>query len=174
MIEGHIRLAMSLVAEFAMRAPNRTNEMVSVALEALIDGIEMIERGAIDHHSVPNITGYLIMTVRGRISKFLTGDGVFRCDLKTYKKLKDSGKDMPIVILDLSSRHLRIPVLPSSEMELKELFNAIAQDKKEKQVLDLRIVGYNDPQIAQMMGLTKQRVAQIRKKIGEKFLESYK
>lgn len=173
-VQGHMKLAMSLVAEFAVRSPLKTDSMVSVALEAMVDGVEMIASGSIDHHVPnPNVTGYLITTIRGRVTKYLAGDGIVRCDPQTYKKLREAGAYLPVVVFDLSASHTRIPVLSSSRMEYTDLVQNIVEDDRERKILDMRLSGESDVSIGQKLGLSKVRVGQLRKKIGDKFLEQF-
>jgi DNA-directed RNA polymerase specialized sigma subunit len=42
------------------------------------------------------------------------------------------------------------------------------KDKREEEIITLRLEGYNDVEIAEKIGLTKMRISQIRREIGKR------
>lgn len=141
-IMSHARLGMSLVARWALGYPWQIDDMVSEMLMALVDGVEMIAEGAIDSHgNSPNIGGYLAQTIHGRINKMLA------------QKPKDPGAKI-------------IRSVPGDQgcLDLMEIITRSIETRQERTVIELRIEGYNDAQIGQMLEpqLTEQRVYQIR------------
>jgi DNA-binding NarL/FixJ family response regulator len=141
---GHIKFSFAIVT--SVFTSGDSDSVMSVAFEALIDGVNRISTGALDHHTVPNITGYLAVTIKGKVTKFLNNKRI------------------------LTKVPSRLFVLDHSPLEYKEILSKIIENSREEEVLELRLSGRKDPEIGRMIGLSKQRVTQIRQHIGQKLL----
>lgn len=142
-ILGHLKFAFSIVS--SVFNSGDSDSAISVAFEALVDGVVLIEDGALDHHTVPNITGYLAVTIKGKVTKFLNAQ---RRTLKRFPH--------------------RLYLIEPDIIEYEEILCKILEDRKEREIIELRLSGRKDPEIGKLMGLTKQRVAQIRQQIGQR------
>lgn len=148
LILHHIRLGMAKVAEFAGSYPNKTEELVSGMLWGLVRGTTLIEQGSLQHD---NVTAYLMSHVIGSLKKTITRDRLVpRCrQIKMRDRVTKSE--------------------PTSD--LKELIKLSIQTEQEQRIIDFRLAGWNDPEIAEMMGLTKGRIQQIRSKVKDRLQE---
>jgi hypothetical protein len=142
-ILGHLKFAFAIVT--SVFNSGDSDSAISVAFEALVDGVIAIEKGSLDHHTVPNITGYLAVTIKGKVTKFLNAQ-------------KRTLKRFPHRLYSIDNR----------QIEYEEILSKILEDRKEREIIELRLSGRKDPEIGRLMGLTKQRVAQIRQKIGQR------
>lgn len=185
-IMGHVRLGLSKVAEFAVRSPNKIDEMVSIVLEVLTEGCGRIAAGAIDHHEgSPNVTGYLMSMVRGRLTRFVTGDGTLRISLETYKRMLSKNKGIPQVVIfdgsDLISRQVQQKARWDRD-DLREMIDSaistvqkgLKTDRSDlvRRVIELRVEGLKDPDIGERLDLTGRRIQQIRAAVGKVLIGS--
>lgn len=173
-ILGHIRLGMSIVARFARQYPHKTDSMVAEICDALVMGVEKIVEGAIEHHASPNITGFLVSCMVGRLKRWVTQDGIIRCSIATYRKLVAQGAEAPVHVMGLSPKHLEIESRFTFE-DVDEMVNAITLTDRERMVIELRMEGMSDAEIAKRpeFNCTYQNIQHLRKKIGTRFLEKF-
>lgn len=173
-VMAHVRLGMATVARWAVTYPTRTDEMVSEMLDALVDGVKMISEGALDNHEgQPNIVAYLVRTMYGRINKLLSRDKYAHAIYLGGKHIRGRGKASN----GKDEDHVRTKGRKESKLEkalstkgdqprqeLMEIITRSIQTEQERTVIDLRVEGFDDTQIGQMMKppLTKGRVHQIR------------
>lgn len=157
-IGSHLRLGMSMVAEMREN-DTRTEELVSEMFLGLVAGVQNLSQGAIDHHEVPNVTGYLRRCVNGRLLRFIHKDGVFRVRQETHKRLVEKfGGIKRIALRDFEDRRG-----PSVD-EIMEVANATIKTERERVVFELRIKDLTDEEIAKQFNppVTTSRVQQIR------------
>lgn len=184
-IYGHVRLALSIVAQFAVRAPYSIEDLSSEALEGLTHGTKLLGQGAIDSHGEhPNVTGYLVSTINGRLLRYVSKNGIMRMGQNAYKKMmQEHGEVKQIVLLDGFEHHVKRKTVKGGA-EFKELEEAVDTSIREVQnglrgvrqdlvemVITLRRQGFCDPQIGQQLNLTRQRIHQIRHMVGQRLLE---
>lgn len=157
-VMGHVRLGMSIVARWALGYAHRTDDMVSVMLEALVDGVQLISEGALDHHiGDPEIGGYLVQTIYGRINKFLRRPLV------------------AVSTVPIRGTHERAMGRKGEQesYDLREIIDRSIETDQERNVIDLRIQGLSDEEVGQVLQppLTKQRVFQIRDQVRRRIQE---
>jgi len=149
---------MAAVARWNHSYQHQTDELVSEMLNALVDGVKRISEGALDSHiGTPGIAPYLSTTIHGRLNKMLR-----------RKRPVLSFKDERIK----SELDRAIGRKGSEDQEdLIELINRSVTTDQERLVINLRVEGYDDSEIAKMMKLTKARVHQIRTNVKHRILE---
>lgn len=159
---SHVRLGMATVARWALTYSHRTEDMVSEMLDALVDGVKMISEGALDHHEgKPEISGYLVQTMYGRINKLLRRS-------RESNTLSLRAEGIKHEIQKAISRKGQ-----QDRKDLMEIIDLSIRTKQERTVIELRVEGYDDTEIGQMMEppVTKGRVHQIRTTVKRRIQE---
>lgn len=154
-----MRMAFSLCSRYAMTYWD-TDELVAEALLTLVESVEMISKGALDHHvPKPNIGGYINMSIYGSLNKIVTRRlGV---NEKTFRK---HGGRTPRLVFTDSQAWITDSKSAGSIVETREIMELMEQSMKlqEREVFNLRMQGNSDFEIAEMLGLSRQRIQQIR------------
>jgi hypothetical protein len=145
-------------------------DMLGEAMLQLVESVDAIKNGAIDHHTTPNIRGYLTVALHGRLRRHHVRDRLMWVDPATYKKLEAAGHQFSGVI-----------TLPDIEKPTKgdlsemianrELLKLTVFSDFEKQVVEARLRGETDPKIAEQLNCSKQHVHQTRQRIQKRILE---
>lgn len=177
----HVRLGMAAVARWTLTYPHRTDEMVSEMLDALVDGVKMISEGALDRHETPQIAGYLTQTVYGRINKMLRRDkfayalyisgkystGKGKIDVGSQEFVKTKGYRLTRLEKALTTKG------EQESRDIQEIIRRSIQTDQERTVIELRVAGYDDTEIGEMMEppVTKGRVHQIRTAVKRRIQE---
>lgn len=154
MFMAHLRLGFAKVAFFAMRDSSRTEELVSVMVTSLWEGIQRLIDGAIVHHEKPNPTGYLMLKLRGDLQRFCFEDRV----IPSYAGQKKFAKR-------------RIPLDEDSVETVDFVSSLVAQEitvkacwsDRDNEILSRSLAGETDTEIGQALQISKARVGQIKK-----------
>lgn len=165
-ITSHIRIGMGLVGSFLVRSPGKSDVFVSEMMWGLVRGCQRLREGAIDHHSDPNITGYLVKTVTGCLRKVACRDRLLGVHEKTYRKGKH-GIVVPLHGHDFEHK--------KGETAAKELLESILYScgsESERRIVQLRVAEHTDEEIGEILGLTKARVQQIRAELRKRVMET--
>lgn len=142
-----------MVGEFAWKMPNRIPEMLAEMTWSLWSGIDRMAKGSIDHHGdSPNVVGYLSTCIRGRIQRFINDERRYRHRFNSLR----------------SAKIKRIRPKPEGLLLILE---GCIKKPVERKVIEGRINGLTDEQIASLVNLTRERVRQIRREIETRFLE---
>lgn len=166
-ILSHIALGMSLVEEAGRRFPNKTDVFVSEMMYMLVYATKRISLGFIDHHGEnPNVSGYLTEMVRGHLAKMGAKDRIMGIRLGTYRKGKH-GISVPLnghifVVRKENANDLMEHIIHHCESELEEV------------IVKMRAASHNDEVIGDYVGLSKQRVGQIRSNLRNRIMETLK
>jgi DNA-binding NarL/FixJ family response regulator len=123
-----------------VRHLSESDEMVSIAFEALVEGTKRIAEGAIDHHEVPNVSGYLVSTVKGRLFNF-TKNPSWRC----VGRVKDS-------------RAIYDCINDGGYDDLADKVRSAAKTPSEMEVIQLIVTGHRPSEVAQLLGKHRQYV----------------
>ncbi len=145
---GHIRLGLLLVSSFRKSYPHKNADMISDMLFGLVKGCELMSKGAIDHHEVPNVTGYLLRTAKGMIQKSLAKD----------RKIKQLAVD--VIIHDHKS-------------DVGEIIERAILSPRDRIIIEFRAQGYKDADIGRMIDppLSGSMVHNIRSCIRKRAME---
>lgn len=188
-IEGHIRLAMSIVAKYVAKHPRRKNDIIGAALAGLTEGVRKAQTALYDD----NITPYLVVLVHRAISDFLEKDHLIpigRQYIRSrggYTAFSDALPfERPICHLSLSPMFKDIGDEENGEEEFDlspatrdtsqdkliadDLLNQLQLTWVEQQVIDLKCEGYNGEAIAKKMGCSRARICQILTGVRERYL----
>lgn len=121
--------------------------------------------GLIDSHGdSPNPTGYIVATIRGRIMLGIRKDSLFSVSPTTYKK---KGGDIPCIMLSENLQktvngHAAREVELETESLTHIVYEQACQNEREREIIRLRADDQSDEEIGKQLGVTKQRIHQIR------------
>lgn len=157
-IMAHARLAMALVGNLAVHYPTKTDLLVAEALWSVTHCVSMISAGALDSHNVPNVTGYILMSVTQHLKKAATSDRLMLGS--GYAK----GKHVNVVSIGDHEPLAR----PQDANDLFELILSITVDPIEATIVRMRSEGFNDRQIGHCLNMTHQDVGRRRSELWTK------
>ena len=132
--------------------------MVGEAILALVAGVKSISEGAITHHEEPNPSGYLYLSMCGAILEFINKDRIIGCSATSFRR----GIKLPKV------RYIvREPIArtTTSAFDVRDFVNSKIEDERERKILGLYMDGFSGEDIAQVFGLSRERVRQIKQHI---------
>lgn len=165
-------------------ASNRTEDIKSAAMYGLTQGVRWICPG---HNRLEdyNISPYLASCCYSFISKFIEYDRVIRVphsSLRWRESDFDGHDGIPVLLVgqvrqdddqhrDLLSEGAEVQQ-PTAEPQalVNELMGRICTNPTERKILDLRMEGRTEKEIAYLVGLCYQRVAQILLKIKQAYI----
>jgi len=173
-INGHLRFVMKLVSRLSYRAPHKINDLVGVALCALV-------KGANDLKSKSNPSGYLNKKITWALRAFLCDDHIIPVPHTTWygKKMQSSIRD-PISLSETKTEKIDdelwvtplIAVHAKQEVstEIREILGMLPRNSRDAKIMVMRIQGYTDREIAINLGLSLSRVAQIRNELYNRYI----
>lgn len=173
-ILSHVRLALSIVGRYMASAKNTSisDDLVSATLEGLCHGVNKIKTEGLPHN---NLTGYLTETMHRFISEYLDRLPVVRIPGRTKrdrrsKGLKSKQPSSLILTETVIEKQFDKKINTTSQLELDEILDKIAQSPTERTIIQLRIEGHKDDWIADYVGLCKTSVFLIRRDLESRFV----
>jgi len=149
---GYFRFALFIAGQYAMRIRSLMDDLAQEAQIGLITAIRDIPTKLKENKY---LTTYLAQKIHGRLYAFIR---------KQFKR----------VIYDTTITEMGTIVVKLKEYRKnrsRDMFQEIRdylKDKREEEIITLRLEGYNDVEIAEKIGLTKMRISQIRREIGKR------
>lgn len=166
MITLHMRAALAKARQYGAHNPARLPDLTGVAMLALTQAVNRMAKGSLDGKQ-HNPTAYLRKCIDGQIKRYLAKCRLgLSIDPETYRKLREENKWLPKIILldNLSTKAGR----RKADQDRIETIRACIQTELEQKVIALRVQGFNDQQIGQMLDYSKARIGQIRKEIAKR------
>lgn len=187
LIKSHIGLAKYLAKKASYRSPHLYDVFVADALYGLVKAVNDAEEALKDN----NITPYISRKIYGILSRSLTEQQAVRTPYSTIKRREKEGKETKVVFsFSLSGvltkndtrsdeappkkdRHKKsiLSVTHGSMYELRDLIKHSIRKEFEQQVVDLRIQGYTDKEIAEILDCNRTTITKARKVIEARFEE---
>lgn len=178
---GHMRLAMEIVGRylFVLKHDRWVDDLVGAAMEGLCDAVNNASARLRDD----NLTGYIVATIHGRLSRCIDCMPVVRIPRQTRNSRKKAGKsDLPpdpqVLQIDTLSKlkHLNwlVPVSVNSDvkiLELKEIIDKVAFSETHRKILGLLEQSYTLDEIAEQLDLAKTSVWLMRQEMQQRYLE---
>jgi DNA-directed RNA polymerase specialized sigma subunit len=161
LVLGHVKLGIKIAGQY----PGQCDDLVSTALEAILDGCDRVREGR--ELKDNNITGYLISLINSRCLRMSREDRTIKVPHSSMGKAAKEGK--PIVpphlvpIKDTVSRRV------FDTADLRETIMSCCESDKEIAIIKLREKSYTNVEIGELLGLTDARVGQILKGIERRF-----
>lgn len=164
MILGHMGLVTGLVARY--NRANRSDELVSAAFYGLVNAVNRIASGHLDHHD-PNPTAYIVTFVHGEIRRVLSEKSI---SVKTIQ--------LPGILLPKGRRSRSNAVAgdrmdefigshPDTTLDVEEKIKCIVSDKTDERIIELLRLGYDGMGIGKKLNLHRssvsRRISRIRK-----------
>jgi RNA polymerase sigma factor (sigma-70 family) len=140
-IESHIPLGMQIIKRIHHKYKR---DLIPEMTYHLTMAVQRICEGALEHYEEKNISGYLYTCMWGQLIQFAK---------KEHKRKHITACEPPTIKW-------------FDHMEYQEILDKF--DGRERQILEMRIEGYKDIEIGEKLGLTKQRVHQLREGIKSK------
>lgn len=179
LILGHIGRAAQIVGTYiaGMRSRRLEEELMSSAVEAIIDGISEII--VADHD---NVTGLVTKVIHCRLSQVLTDQPLIavRGSAQRMRKLRGKDRIEGPKIHDVSRSVIHARVTSQAEDVVDEaIFNETMQlvrekvciNDQEQEVLDLRLDGLSDREIGEKLGLDRRVIWAIRRGMQDRYAE---
>jgi hypothetical protein len=155
--DHYLRFGLSIVGEWPIGAkyPRMIPELISEMAWQLWYSLGLLSDGAIDHHGVePNVPAYIAVTIRRHLLRHLR---------KSFRHQRRFGESSNKIAGRMDASMIRI--------DFFETLYSCTENPKERTIIERRLMGFSDQDIAPLLGLTKQRVGQIKRDIERRFLE---
>ena len=163
MIEGHLRLANSLVASYVNHAATvETNELVSAAFYAVVHAVNRIANGSMPHS---NASGYIAKFIHQRLHRALRTNSVVR----NTRHILDKGEGHA-VCCQLDASH-DIPVAPDTSIEAEELLASLVSDEADVKLIRMLRLGHPRKEIAVALDLNETSVGRRITRIRNTYME---
>lgn len=150
--EGHMKLIFAIAYRYSGHLPmSWIDDMIGQGCLALSKALEEARTKLIDD----NITGYIISKVTSYLSHYLT---------KERRQSRHVKYVLPKTLYEVvDSRYGDLD-------ELLDILKQVVKDPREKEIISLRRQGHTDAEIGMMLGLSEDRIRQIRHTISRRFL----
>lgn len=158
MIEGHLRLANSVVSRYLRSKPADPDVLVSAAWFAVTYAVNRIAAGHLTHD---NPSGYIMMFLHRYLHAALNDQPVIKspCDSVNH-----------IMCHQLRSEHDQ-PVQPDTSMEVEEKIEYLANDETDIEIIRLLRRGHIAADVAYELGLHPGNVSRRIRRIRKTYLE---
>lgn len=156
LILSHIRLVVSIVDRYISNFNCRylADELEDAAIEGLIVAISRVEQGCLKHD---NVTGYIVIIVHRYVS-----DCLRKSSLIPAPRGHIFRQGIPIHEGSVSCN-------PGEMSEIRDLIDCSIRSKKERRVVDLKIKGFTDKEVGEIMDIPQTAVFRIRQTLKTRF-----
>lgn len=165
---SHLRLALNIVGRYltVLGDASRSDDLVGAATEGLCYGVNKIKDEGLSH---TNLTGYLTEIMHRFISEAIARAPVVHVPPGT-KRPKDAKKPATQELTDtVIEAQFDRKINTASTIELKEIMDKIIHSDLERTIVDLRIAGYTDLDIANQTDMCNTSIYMIRRELGKRF-----
>lgn len=167
LIVAHMRLAISISTKYAVGRVNKAEDIISVAMEALVDAVSNFATRGRDS----KIGAYISSTIQGRIADFIKHDRLIHIP----KSLDE--KEIPPVTESLEFVEQEPTYLDDeTKLEITEMIESLTLSAIEYKVLKLKLANWKNTDIAKNVGRSREFVgftlAKVQDKIRTKFHET--
>jgi DNA-directed RNA polymerase specialized sigma subunit len=157
-IEGHIKLAITIAGRYIRICPRKSEELVSESMFGLMYAVKKAQEKMIDD----NVTSWIASCCHRFAQRFLISDNVIRVP-------PTSAKRCGIIVI---VTRLTVDVTTASTgplCDFMDMIESCAKTDFDRKILDLRIQGYNDKEIGESLGVSQQHVSKMRDKMRSRF-----
>lgn len=156
LILSHLRLAISIVNRYtrSFDCNYLADELDNAAIVGLVTAVDNVARGRVKHD---NVTGYIVTVVHRYISDCLRKSSLIPVPRgHVYRKgtsiREDSANCNPGVLL-----------------EIRDLINHTVTNEREQRIVDLKIAGHTDKEVAEIMEIPPSTIFRIRQTLKHRF-----
>jgi DNA-directed RNA polymerase specialized sigma subunit len=156
LIEQHRGIARRIAGWYILKARHLADDLNSAAMEGVVTAVDRINRGLISHD---NYYGYICCFIHCALGKEIRMNETItppqRRDHKSCISL-----EYPVATTD--------PSIEISDV-MESLHVAIGDDELLRKIVDLRIIGHTDEEIAEMLNLGRLVIQRARKRLFKKW-----
>lgn len=181
-IKGHIRLASQIAGRYMWKHPLKSEDIVSAAMFGLVQAVEWAPERLRDH----NITPYIVTTIHRFISEYLERDHLVRIPRNEYSKRLQANKYIPI-IFDIDPKEddeenreydtvgsFDPPVYDTDKpIEFEDLCDRLELTYEERRIIDLRVKGYTQQEVGEIIGKKRQWIGFVLEKLQERYIKIF-
>lgn len=169
LIHGFMRLAFALVGVYARNYPHRGDELLSTALFELVKAINDWPIKKRDD----NISAFVSSRVSWACRKALEDRPIVHVPRDTYYTRKRRGQETDTLPKTITGVQVNVKQRKNDVKIIEDILETITKTPFEKEIIRLRVAGYNDTEIASMAGCSQAYVNRIRNRLYERFLEHW-
>jgi DNA-directed RNA polymerase specialized sigma subunit len=180
---GHIRLGLAIAASYNVKCrreggdkQTRGEDLASVAMFAITLAIDRAPEKLKDN----NITGYIISTMKGLMFRFIVKDKVVRYTEHAHVLARRAGKKLPkIEAEELNDENPKVrrgirrapfSAPPDNRLRaIRERLSLCVDDERDERISEMRLQGYNDREIGEVLGISAQSVSKRREAMAARF-----
>jgi DNA-directed RNA polymerase specialized sigma subunit len=156
LIKQHRGIARRIAGWYILKARHLADDLNSAAMEGVVTAVDRINRGLVSHD---NYYGYICYFIHQFLGKEIRlNDTITPPQRRAHKKCVSL--DFPVATIDSS-----IAIWDTME----QLEVAIDNDSTLRAIVDLRIIGHTDEEIATVVGISLSGVWRFRKQLEEQW-----
>jgi len=152
-------LARCVASKYFEMNPTKKDDIISIAYLTLIRCVK--ERATMYND---NLGARINRKVRFAVLRFLIEDQAVFVPACTKKSIN-------VISLSNGEEEIQIASRETISIDLKERLEKVAHTDLDRKIIDLRIQGYRDHEIAEQTGYTRQRISQFRKIMCRRFYD---
>lgn len=160
-LKAHIRLTVSIASKYASKVKSNSDEIVSAALYGLFHAIYKAPEKLKDNNIAPWIASCVHRYCGEEVINIL------KKSVCSYSSLKRGRLSAIFEPLNSDYEQKR-----DFSQELKECIESLAIDDLDLSIIKLRIEGYTDEDISQIIGIPKTNIFRRRKNLEQRFQDS--
>ena len=173
----HLVLALNIVGRYitALGSSSQSDELVSSAVDGLCCAVQKIAKREMNHN---NLTGYVTEYMHRYISESIEHSPMVRVPARTKRDRRQKGLESS----QPATRQLTEAVIEkqfdkklkqTTDLELKEIVDRLVQSDLERSIIELRVEGRSDLEVANQLGMSNTTVYMIRRELQNRFLEEF-
>lgn len=174
-ILGHLKLIVSIVSQAVWRAEYLERDMIQEAMLGAVEAVDRAKTRLVDN----NITPYISETVKGKLSDFIGNQFIVPARSRRHRLqgLTENEKqkvEFPVEVKRLPSNKRTYKEDKTGEIldQLEKCIqNEVSVKKREykKAIVQMRAASYDNPEIAEVLGLSERWVKKLMQEIREEF-----
>lgn len=170
---GHIRLAMQIAGRYIakLNRSDKADALVSAAILGLAEGVQKVISGSMKHD---NLVGYLVEQMHFAISKELEDERMFGAAARTRRWRRQNGIQKPDIKQETLTDEITTTNGETEIFEINEAIRSLNLSDSEREIVDLRVQGFRDDYIGNVVGLSSHSVCMIRKDLQTRYLGATK
>lgn len=174
LILGFIRLAFDVAARYASKFSKRSEALLSGSLYGLVWAVNKIQQKLVDD----NVERWITVCCHRFVYQALIEESRFRVGSRACRKpieiipLSKGCSPRASRIFDYSYTGERLTAHMSrlSILEIRELMDLVTKDETDKRILDLRLEGHKNVEIAGKLGITEKQVCIRRSRMKKRYM----
>lgn len=169
LIEGHVGLALSIVGRYVDKQRSRAQDLVGVALLAICQAVNNFPSVAINNQ----ITPYIVATIHSHVARYSMEDQIVKVpkDIVTKKaaEYRATGIKNFSEYKEFDPKLYGEVILPNGKGDdLREVLAKIQLTSGEKLLIQAKLIGYTEAEIAKHLHISRSKINQRVKLLKQK------